>query len=335
MFAGLYPLISVICFIYTLIKMRADAIKLCTVYQRPRPFRTGGIAPWDSIIMVQVGWSTVTSAAQIHSVACSCLDVWKVCWGLITQMEVCDGGHAAKCIAVKMNGVGVAHSDATLHEGCTGHCGSFFFQTICLLSCTHGVTCWLNLCAVVPLYSLTLCAAPSLLQVCLSVIINVFLSGISTHQLSHLLPMPWRHYKHPALDLGIGFPGPIQPPRAADSTLGNQLHLQHPSAKPVLSPDTVSAYTPAQLLLLFGLEHVLFVVLLLIQVCIPGEPAEVRAMRQKVEQDARQLEAIERRRSITNEFSMSHKGSMSGAVARHRSFSKDPLAEWPQGVQGE
>jgi hypothetical protein len=54
MFAGLYPLTSVICLVYTLIKMRADAIKLCSVYQRPRPYRTAGIAPWDSIIMVQV-----------------------------------------------------------------------------------------------------------------------------------------------------------------------------------------------------------------------------------------------------------------------------------------
>jgi hypothetical protein len=103
----------------------------------------------------------------------------------------------------------------------------------------------------------------------------------------------------------------------------------------VLSSESASAYSPAQLLLLFGLEHVLFVVLLLIHVCIPSVPAEVRAMRSKVEQDARQLEAIERRRSITNELSWSHKGSFSGGLARPRSFSKDAVTEYPQGIQGE
>jgi hypothetical protein len=94
------------------------------------------------------------------------------------------------------------------------------------------------------------------------------------------------------------------------STDANTMHLQHPAVHPVVSSTPwVQALSPTQLLFLVGLEHLLYLLLVGIHVAIPAEPAAVRTAQQKAAFLLRQLDEVQRRRSITQELSLSRSHS--------------------------
>jgi hypothetical protein len=150
------------------------------------------------------------------------------------------------------------------------------------------------------------------LQVYLAVITNVYLSGISTQQLCDLFPPSWAAHLPCAAP-----PDPALVPVPA-STDANKMHLQHPAVHPVVSSTPwVQAVSPSQLLFLVGLEHLLYLLLVVIHVAIPAEPAAVRTAQQKAAFLLRQLDEVQRRRSITQELSLgrSHSAGLTQPLA--------------------
>lgn len=108
----------------------------------------------------------------------------------------------------------------------------------------------------------------------LAAITNVFLSGLSSTQLARLLPA------YDAVSPNIC---------PADSSA-----TKFGSGPATLAPGT--AMTGTQMLMLFGIEHVLILLLLLIHLCIPDMPESVKVGIRKQRYESLQGESAERRR---------------------------------------